>query len=556
MPGQVPVLGCGIRFSTFPGSGSPVLARFIGSHGGRCFLGGRAGGVLVVGKGKGEVLVAWEPQPGPQRAAIACPVQDLAYGGARGGGKTSMLIGDFAIHAGRYGKQARGIIFRRTYDELLEIERKCRDIYGLLGWAWKASEREWTAPDGATLLLRYLDRDEDADHWQGAEFSFMAFDQLEQWPSPEPIDRLWGSLRSAHGVPIRRRSTFNPPAPGWIKERYIDPKPWGKPFKYRPSWAPPGMKYEIEAVFIFSKLEDNPLLLENDPDYEARLAASGGEALYKAWRWGDWTAQVGQVFTEWRQDLHVLDRWVHLPNWRLAGGLDWGYRAPHCFLLFDSGPDGDVVACAELYGKERHAREVGLEVGQLCRVWGPVEYIAGDEQMWYRTGQSAPTVAEELQEGIWEAYQGRREMAPVLISASHGRGSRQTKKQVMHRMLSWSQDEKRVVQPWMRPKLRVVKSCENLIRTLPLLTYDRTKPEDVDSEAEDHAYDSACAYLMSRPPEAETLPEYEEPDLHPGLTRSGRRRSEEMWAREREPGEAPRWRMPRGRGEGSEVDWI
>jgi hypothetical protein len=40
------------------------------------------------------------------------------------------------------------------------------------------------------------------------------------------------------------------------------------------------------------------------------------------------------------------------------------------------------------------------------------------------------------------------------------------------------------------PGLRVFDTCTNLVRTLPALPYDATNVEDVDSDAEDHAYDS------------------------------------------------------------------
>ena len=39
------------------------------------------------------------------------------------------------------------------------------------------------------------------------------------------------------------------------------------------------------------------------------------------------------------------------------------------------------------------------------------------------------------------------------------------------------------------PGLQIMSNCRNLIRTLPALPYDETKVEDVDTDAEDHAYD-------------------------------------------------------------------
>ena len=36
--------------------------------------------------------IGWEPQPGPQTALLACPVFEVFFGGARGGGKTASRL--------------------------------------------------------------------------------------------------------------------------------------------------------------------------------------------------------------------------------------------------------------------------------------------------------------------------------------------------------------------------------------------------------------------------------------------------------------------------------
>jgi hypothetical protein len=41
--------------------------------------------------------------------------------------------------------------------------------------------------------------------------------------------------------------------------------------------------------------------------------------------------------------------------------------------------------------------------------------------------------------------------------------------------------------------------CPNLVRTFPLLVHDEGKPEDVNSDGEDHAPDTLRYGLMSRP---------------------------------------------------------
>ena len=56
------------------------------------------------------------------------------------------------------------------------------------------------------------------------------------------------------------------------------------------------------------------------------------------------------------------------------------------------------------------------------------------------------------------------------------------------------------------PGLRIFKTCRNLIRTLSTLPTDNKNPEDVDTNAEDHAYDALRYGCMSRP----THPKYAE----------------------------------------------
>ena len=46
-----------------------------------------------------------------------------------------------------------------------------------------------------------------------------------------------------------------------------------------------------------------------------------------------------------------------------------------------------------------------------------------------------------------------------------------------------------------RPRLYIQENCTNLIRTLPALPVSQSDPEDVDTGAEDHAYD-ALRYLL------------------------------------------------------------
>lgn len=50
-----------------------------------------------------------------------------------------------------------------------------------------------------------------------------------------------------------------------------------------------------------------------------------------------------------------------------------------------------------------------------------------------------------------------------------------------------------------RPGLEVMDCCPNLIRALPVLSAEQTRPEVADTRAEDHAYDALGHVLASIP---------------------------------------------------------
>ena len=49
------------------------------------------------------------------------------------------------------------------------------------------------------------------------------------------------------------------------------------------------------------------------------------------------------------------------------------------------------------------------------------------------------------------------------------------------------------------PQMYVFSTCRDFIRTIPTLMYDEHKPEDLDSDGEDHAADEWRYFCMSRP---------------------------------------------------------
>lgn len=157
---------------------------------------------------------AWRPQPGPQEALLACPADEILFGGARGGGKSSGAIGLWLQHAGTYGAGAQGIFFRRRYKDLEGAQIQMGRFFRPLGATWKAQSQSWLFPNGAVLRMRHLWDERDADSYQGQEFTFLCFEEAGQWPSPKPVDMLRATLRSVTGVRPILLMTANPGGSG------------------------------------------------------------------------------------------------------------------------------------------------------------------------------------------------------------------------------------------------------------------------------------------------------------------------------------------------------
>ena len=115
------------------------------------------------GAGDGSSTVAWSPRGNAaQMALLECPVFEVFFGGARGGGKTDGMLGEWVKHADAHGNGAIGLMVRRTRTELVETIERSKQIYGPLGWHFNETDKMWRAPNGARLRFAYLERDADA----------------------------------------------------------------------------------------------------------------------------------------------------------------------------------------------------------------------------------------------------------------------------------------------------------------------------------------------------------------------------------------------------------
>lgn len=464
-----------------------------------------------------DQVVVWQPQAGPQTALISCPVFEVFFGGARGGGKTESSIGDWLEHSATYGDAAIGIFVRRKFKQLAEVIARTKQIFPKLGARYNEQKAEWCMANGARLKFVYLERDSDAEEYQGHNYTRVYVEEVTNFPSPSPINLLRATLRSATGVPVGMRLTGNPGGPGhnWVKARYINPAPGGyRVITERETLMIEGKPKEIELsrVFIPSKLTDNRLLLENDPTYVLRLRQSGSEALVRAWLEGNWDIVDGAFFDEWDSMKHVLDAEEWIP--RIPKGskrfksFDWGSARPFScgwWVISDGTwglPAGALLRYHEWYGSKgpnlglkMQVPEVAQGIREHDKMHGlPARLGFADPAIFIQNG--GPSIGETFAiHGVpWARADNKRVPGAQQVRA-------------------------RLVGEAGRPMLYVLDNCIDTIRTLPVLQHDEKDPEDVDTEAEDHAYDDIRYACMSRPyvprkpvPTENSLPK--RPDQH------------------------------------------
>lgn len=413
-------------------------------------------------------LVAWAPASKPQRALLSCPAFEVFFGGARGGGKTDGILGEWAQHANGHGVNAIGLMVRRSRIQLTETFERAKAIYRPLGATFTEVPMRCVMQNGARLIFAYLERDADAENYQGHSYSRIYVEEAGNFPSPVPILKLMASLRSGAGVPCRMRLTGNPGGPGhqWVRARYIDPAPLG--------WEPiVDAGTGLDRVYIPSRVSDNRYL---GPGYVAQLKQSGSPELVRAWLEGDWTVVAGAYFPEFDLARHVIAPRVLPQHWTRIRAFDWGSARPFCclWIAVSDGtvaglPSGALIVYREWYGSNGEPN-TGLKMPAEAVARGILEREEPGETIRLSAIDPAglredggPSIAERMRPIPWYGADNSR-------------------------VAGWDQIRSRLVGMDEKPMLYVFATCLNLIRTLPALQHDERKPEDLDSDGEDHCF--------------------------------------------------------------------
>lgn len=426
----------------------------------------------------------------------------MLYGGARGGGKTAWLLGDFGqdvpTAAGPYW---HGILFRRTYGQLEEVIKQSLETYPR--WfdpqnrgkvKWMAGEKTWKWANGATLKLRYAESVDDWMQYHGHQYTWIGWDELTTWPSPELYLRMKATLRSASSdVKFKRiRSTANPGGPGhnWVKDYFgITDFPDGGRVLV------PEDGSNMRRMFVKSRVQDNKVLTEADPHYASRLKALGSPELVRAWLEGDWEVVQGAYFPEFEAGKHIVQPFDIPPDWTRFRCMDWGSAKPFAvyWVAVSDGqptpmmqqilPKGSLVVYREWYGTKGSNIGLGLTAEQVA------------DGILDRDG--ADRIDDAILDPAAFAMNGGPSIAERI--ARHTAGKVMFRRGDNKRIPGWEAIRSRLVGGNEGPMLYIFNTCHHLRATLPALQHDPTKAEDVDTDGEDHAGDAIRYGCMSRP---------------------------------------------------------
>jgi hypothetical protein len=421
---------------------------------------------------------------------MARSIPELLFGGARGGGKSDFLLGDFCATADQ-GAGWRGVIFRQSYPELEELILRSQTLIPQCwpGAEYFKQEKTWRLPNAASLRMRNLESPEDAAHYQGHSYAWIGWDELGAWPDDRAYLMLMACLRSAEGIQhLRARATANPGGPGhsWVKSRFIDPAPHGYELIR-------DERTGIERVFIPSRLENNRILMARDPGYIDRLRGVGSPELVRAWLEGDWTAVVGGYFPEFGAQ-HIVRPFVIPSAWLRFRSFDWGSAKPFCCQWFAVSdgivpgvPAGALVLYRELYGASGPNVGLRLTVEQVADRIRELEI--GDEGMAYSVADPA-IFASDGGPSIAERFAGRRVYFRPADNRRVGK---------LGASAGWDLVRHRLIGEDGVPMLYVFNVAKDLIRTLPAMQHDDARPEDMATDGEDHAADTLRYAVASRP---------------------------------------------------------
>ena len=375
----------------------------------------------------------------------------VAYGGARGGGKSWALRKKLPLMCLKY-PGIKILLLRRTYPDLFQNHTKVFlvELDGIATYSDK--NKMFKFVNGSELILGYCATERDALQYQGQEYDVIALDEATQFTETQ-FSALKASLRGANNFPKRFYLTCNPGGVGhtWVKRLFISRKftPFEKPEEY---------------TFIPATVFDNKVLLESDEGYVDMLN-SLPEGMRQAWRDGNWDMLAGQYFDEFNRSVHVCAPFEIPEHWKKYRAIDYGLDCLACvWCAVDE--HGNYYIYRDYAKPDMIISEGSAEINALSADDGKIDYTYAPPDLWGRSQETGKCRADLfLESGLrLDKASNDREAGWLAI------------KELLKVSVTGEEHHTR---------LHIFSNCETLIECLPALQRDAKHPTDCCIEPHD-----------------------------------------------------------------------
>jgi len=260
-------------------------------------------------------------------------------------------------------------------------------VYSRLGGVMSGNPPRFKFSAGGIIRTGHLKDINAFTKYQGHEYHRIGIEELTLIPFEDDYLKLISSCRSTiKDLQPQVFSTTNPGGPGhsWVKTRFVD-NGSGKTFI--------DPETSRSRIFISATIDDNPTLINADPEYVRFLDGLQNKDpnLYKAWRLGSWEIFAGQAFSMLSRSTHIIKPVeIQLPKY--FAGYDYGYAHPFAFVLLCVDASGEI-SVVDYVSKTRCEVE---EQGRL------INELVGDKRMDVYSGVDAwnkeggPTIVSRL----------------------------------------------------------------------------------------------------------------------------------------------------------------
>lgn len=255
---------------------------------------------------------SWRPHEGAQTMFMSRKEDVVLMEGGKGSGKSMCIVMEAVRQINNPNYKA--LIVRRTFPQLQELIDRAHVFYPLLEGKWVGELKRFTFLSGSFIEFGHCESEVDKERYQGKEFAFIGFDQLEQFLESQFNFIVAQNRSSDPTLKCYVRSTANPGGVGhwWIKRRFIENKKAGQ--TYTDTYTlPTGKKITRTYCHIPATIYDNPTLLKAQPTYLANLM-SLPEIEKRAYLEGDWNAFSTQCVFD-SHGMQLQESKVVDPQW-------------------------------------------------------------------------------------------------------------------------------------------------------------------------------------------------------------------------------------------------